>query len=239
MAAAGEVSQLVREQARREQHSPGERERGRGLQEIRSAGVDAVVAVLASGLVALVRGAVAGVGAQLALETVKDEQDAALLERAQHDVELLAVGKVGGRVIPRPDVACSPVEEGAEVRVPLVERPKEHALGAPVLGDAKVFGVRFGVAGGRGAQHVGVQPEPGKSRLAHASNGLDHADRTRAGGEPFREPLALGDAPGEVGLQRVWVDEVGIPRPPFFGLISGLTSGLTSEGIVAFPVPQV
>ena len=93
--------------------------------------------------------------------------------------------------------------------VTLVERPEEHALGAPILGDAEVFRVRPGVAGRRCAQHVGVQPKPGQGRLAHASNGLNHANRARVGGEPFRQPLALGDAPGEVGLQQVGVDEVG------------------------------
>ena len=230
MAAAGEVGQLVREQARREQHSPGERERGRGPQELRGAGVDTVVVVLASGLVALIRGAVTGIGAQLALEAVEDEQDAALLERPEHEVELLAVGKTGGRIIARPDVASGPVEEGAEVGVSLVERPEEHALRPPVLGDAEVFRVvRLRVAGGRGAQHVRVQPEPGQSRLAHASNGLDHADRPRSGGEPLREPLALGDAAGEVALQRVRVGEVG--REPLACLWNLLLSRLPRRGL--------
>ena len=61
MTAAGEADQLVGEQARGEQHSPGERERGRGLQELGGSGVDAVVAVLAAGFIPLVRGAVTGV----------------------------------------------------------------------------------------------------------------------------------------------------------------------------------
>ena len=235
VAAAREVDQLVREQTRGEQHSPGEREGGRGLQELGGAGVDAVVVVPASLNVALIRGAVAGVGAHLALEAVEDEQDAALLESAKHDFEPLAVGKLGARVIRRPDISRGPVEEGAEVRVPLVERPEEHALRAPVPGDAEFFRVGLRVAGRWGTQHVGVQPVPGQSRLAHASNSLDHTDRPRASGEPLRQPPALGDAPGEVGLQRVRVNEVGISRPCSFGL----AFGLAGEGILAFPVPQV
>ena len=34
----------------------------------------------------------------------------------------------------------------------------------------------------------------------------------RVGGEPFRKLLAFGDAPGEVRLQRVGVDEIGRER---------------------------
>ena len=71
-------------------------------QELGSAWVDAVVVVPASRHIALVRGAVTGVGAQLALEAVEDEQDAVLPERTDHDVELFAVGKAGGRVIGSP-----------------------------------------------------------------------------------------------------------------------------------------
>ena len=146
--------------------------------------------------------------------------------------ELFAVGKFSGRAITRPDVACSPVEEGAEVGVPLVERPEEHALGAVFLFDPQFVRTdTLRVTVEILAQAVPVQPNPRQRGLAHAADRLEHKHRMVAVLEPIRKKLSLAGPPGEPRLQQMGVSKFGLARP--------VALGFACDPVLPLPIAQI
>ena len=146
-------------------------------------------------LVPQVGGVHTGVGPQQALGPVQHQQEGTLRKQRAQAIHAVPQGPVGRVHLLAADVGHRPLQEPLKAGFPVVEAPPQRPLQRPMLQARR--------------QKVVLKPVPAQGGLAHPTDGDDRQEGMGVVGKPGGEVHPLPFPPGEVGLGRAGVGDVG------------------------------